>query len=760
MPNAPELPLVSVDSEGTGIDLYHGARPYFFTSCDEDNNLVWLEWDVDPFTREPIVPDEDKRFIREYLRGKSRVLQNPGYDVRALSMLDPLLVWDWPNTYDTLLAGHLLCSNAPHDLTSMTLQYLGMRINQWEDSLEKVVKAAISVVKSKFPRWRRARRGLSEMPSIKEKFWKIDAWIPRALVKQAVTTLDFSFLPPDARQPTVVRANQGYDVAIGRPSKWGNPFVIGQDGTRREVVEKYANYAWNSPLIGDLDELYGKRIGCAGNCAPELCHGDVLRALCHTWMTALRDYGNTDSSVTLPLFKKQRALIQQRGLWDIYKERLKILPIVVDMENVGVTVNETRMNKLRDEFREEAEQAGNVCTNIAKTYDYDLQLPKAGNNKSLTTFVFDVMKLPVVSKTNKGKGANPSLDKVAMDQYQTVLKENSPELAFINSLRSKRKRDTAVNYMDSYERFWLPTKDEGWYVLHPSLNPTGTDTLRWSSANPNEQNISKQEGFNVRYCFGPPPGKEWWSLDYQNIELRIPAYLSNERTMIELFERPDDPPYFGSYHLMNASIVYPDLFWPLAEQKGAFKKKYNATWYQWIKNFGFAVSYGAMESSGTADRAAHKAGAQKLVMDKLKEHTKLNKACIDHAERWGFVETVLDKEVCPERGYPLYCSRTSSGRILPTVPLNYKIQGSACWVIMRAMIKVWQYLRRTKSEATIALQIHDELVIEAPAKPNYGNLPMIRDIVGIMESIGDCIGIPLTVGIEYHGENWSEGDSV
>ena len=66
-----------------------------------------------------------------------------------------------------------------------------------------------------------------------------------------------------------------YDVYIGRPSKWGNPFTIGRDGTRREVVQKYREWIRNNPdLMGALHELRGKTLGCF--CKPESCHGDVL----------------------------------------------------------------------------------------------------------------------------------------------------------------------------------------------------------------------------------------------------------------------------------------------------------------------------------------------------------------------------------------------------------------------------------------------------------------------------------------------------
>ena len=66
-----------------------------------------------------------------------------------------------------------------------------------------------------------------------------------------------------------------YDIYIGRPSKWGNPFSIGKDGTRKEVIEKYEKYILeNEELMNDLHELEGKILGCW--CKPKACHGDVL----------------------------------------------------------------------------------------------------------------------------------------------------------------------------------------------------------------------------------------------------------------------------------------------------------------------------------------------------------------------------------------------------------------------------------------------------------------------------------------------------
>lgn len=76
----------------------------------------------------------------------------------------------------------------------------------------------------------------------------------------------------------VTRRHAPHDIYIGRPSKWGNPYVIGRDGTREQVVAKYEAWLMGRPeLMAALPELRGMRLGCY--CAPHACHGDVLARL-------------------------------------------------------------------------------------------------------------------------------------------------------------------------------------------------------------------------------------------------------------------------------------------------------------------------------------------------------------------------------------------------------------------------------------------------------------------------------------------------
>lgn len=685
--------MIAIDTETNGVDFQHGARPFLVTLCRENGEQLCWEWDVDPLTRKPIFPPEDIEAIREEIESADLLIfQNCKFDAKALSTIG--IEVQWEKVRDTLLASHLLASNQPHDLTSLAVQYLGRDIRHLELAMQEACKKARHLAKTKFPTWRIAREGLSDMPSAKggdkkgakgiesDSPWKLDTWLPRA-------------------------------------------------------------------IAGGLDY-----------------ESD------HPWYTVTSLYANEDSAVTLALWLVMEKELRRRGLWEIYEERLKVLPVIYGMEQRGITIHHGRLQEKQSEFRESSAQAKRVCENIASRYNYELTLPKGACNGSLLGFVFGPLGLEPIKMGKK----SPSLDKGVLEHYEATLPERSRQGTFVRTLRGKRKCDTAISFMESYEKFGIPISRlenlngnaralELYYKLFPSLNPTGTDTLRFSCYNPNGQQISKQSGYNLRYIFGPAPGREWWSLDAKNIELRLPAYEAEEEEMIALFERPNDPPYFGSYHLLIFDILHPEKF-----AKHGYKSKdvYESTWYQWTKNGDFAVQYGAVEKSGTADRAYHVPGAQARIQNRFRKIKKLNDRMVAMADRLGYVETIPDKTVNPNRGYPLLCSRSEWGRVLTTVPLNYHVSGTAMWWMSKGMVRTQSYLDRLNSEDSrgywMVLQVHDELVFDFPRgsgpEPWKTNLPKIRKIQRLMEEGGNDIGIPTPVSVEYHEHSWSVGKTL
>lgn len=660
----------ALDTEGTGLDIRHGARPYFITVAEGDDVWSW-EAPVNPQNRMPQWSRNDLMEVADDIRTSDILyLQNPRYDFLSLRMqykdmgLEKVLLdaWDWDRVRDTLLGGHLLASNQPHDLTTMVLLYLRKNIKPLDDALEVATKEALKIVKREFPDWAIAKTGRFDMPSAKKKTWKYDGWVP----KEVATLL-------------------GYD----------------ED---------------------------------------------------HDWFHVLEAYGNGDSAHTLPLGILFDKLLKEEGLDLIYEERLKLLkPISDHMEWYGLTMSEERTEELYCKLTREAEEYRLECVNLADGEIEDL--PVNGVSNALKYVVFDKFGLKSNKKTPKGK---LSMDKEVLEHWIATLPETSTQWKFIDNLRKYRKRKTAIGYMNSYKKFWLPYDDsyENYdiRIVYPSYNPTGSDTLRFSSQYPNAQQVSKKEHVNTRYCFGPAPGREWWSIDFSNLELRITAYESGEEEMVKLFEAPDEPPYYGSYHMLVFDTLHPDKF---VEYGMDCKKVYADTWYQWTKNGNFAVQYGAVEKSGTADRAYHVKGAQRKIMSRFTEIKKLSKYWIDFANRHGYIETMPDKTVDPEVGYPLYCTRTKQNRVLETVPLSYHTQGTAMWITSKAMVRCHKYLTEEVPEAKGLLisQVHDEIIFEFPVGVGRHHIPILQEL---MVQGGDDIGVPLGSSVTFHPVTWAE----
>ena len=769
--------MISIDTETTGTDLYHGCKPYIVTTCDEDGNQYCWEWDIDPETREPIIPKEELEEVTDFLaRDRSKVLHNSTFDARALQTIG--IEWDWEGTEDTLAASHILSTNTPHDLTSLCLEYLGLNVQPFEDRIKEATNLARQICKRELPHWRIAKPGDHFLPSVRsssdnsrgtesESFWKADMWLPKALLTH-------------------------------------HPELVPED-----TVEGWMG------------------LGKASDCPDHE----------HSWSYLCSEYANSDTASTILLWKRLEELIQEQGLESLYKERLKILPIVCKIQNRGMTLNRNRLQDLKEDYTEHVETASDNLRQIARRYDYELEVPKGATNDSLKSFCFGFvprfksdgkmgckvcgkirpktqrgiegwrkrigqpvkskaplycsercykkriggswLNLPVVERSPKTQ--EPTTNKKAMQIYEHTLEGEQKE--FCNSLTVKRKLGKSLEYIESYQKFWLPLKisyskrhpetdldSSEWFRLHPSLNPFGTDTLRWSSHNPSQQVISKQKDHNdrnLRYIFGPAPGRVWYSLDYDNLELRIPAYECKEPAMLELFESPDTAPYYGSYHLLIFSILHPDKY-DHDDPEGLLKakEKYTSTWYSWTKNGNFAELYGAIDTGdgmGTADVAFHVPGAQAIISKRLKEKNRLNKYWIDYANKHGYVETLPDKSIDPNRGYPIQCRRGRYNKVVETTPLNYHVQGTACWVMMRAMIEIQKLLDTwneglSEPQYFMIANVHDEVLLDFPSGKR--NKAKVKAVQRTMERIGNDIGVTLTCGCDRIDETWLKGQAV
>jgi DNA polymerase I-like protein with 3'-5' exonuclease and polymerase domains len=669
MPKLKNRNIISVDTETTGIDFFHGSKPFLVTMCSLSGENCWWEWDVDPLTRQPRIPKQDKKDIQKIINENTCVFHNAKFDAHALKSVG--IEVNWGNTLDTMLYAHALNSSFPMNLTDLCVSYLGINIEGFEDTIEKIVKECREISRKKYPDWRIAKEGLKDMPSIKggneeDKPWKCDMWLPKAIVKKQQIQNDF-------------------------------------------------------------------------------------------FENSCLEYANGDTFATIKLFECLYIKAKQRGLLKIIKERHKSLRIVYEMERVGITIDPEREKNTRLSYTKTLKKAEQACFEISKKFEYELVFPKGHMNNSLREFCFDrkYLNLP---KVKNSKSGNPSLDKEAKEIYINTLPDGNRKL-FVENLKKRTEISTALGYMDSYRKFQVNN------ILHSSVNMTATRTLRTNSRNPNQQQISKKEmneNHGVRYMFGPQNGYEWWSMDFDNFELRIPAYESGEQAMLELFESPDKSPYFGSYHSLICHILHKEEFEKYKD--GNEFKKNRPDLYRRAKAGNFAELCGAvdtMDGKSTADKTFGVPGAQRIIASRLKEKNNLNEKLKEFANEHGYVETIPDLSVDPNKGYPIICDMTGNGtfkRAKPTQPMSYHVQGTACWIVFKAMTRVNKYLKTLGPDYRIIMNIHDELSFSFPFKDNLGNLKKARRVREIMEECGTDVGVKLTCGMDYHPNNWEKSE--
>lgn len=702
--------MSGLDTETTGRDFAHGSLPFYLTTCDlslpPDERITFFEWPVDPLTRKPQVPKEDIATIQNWV------------DITAN--------WGRPHFSPEIQERHkFVLHNGKFDI--MALTKLGIKNWPWNMTHDTLV--ASHVLSSNTPH---------DLTSLGKEY-----------LGESIEKLE------ETLYEEVKRARDYYRHKV-RP-KLKKEWKIAKDG------------------MPELPSAGGEKVWVNDFWLPKCMATYLKYPDTHEWHTVLRDYSNADSEITARLWEVMKAELVKRDLWEIYLEMMKGPPVLHRMELRGMTYSNIRKTNLVSEYEKRSEDIALQCSRYAKEeYDYNLEMPKGSINKNLYEFATNVLKLPKVMTTATGRA---SYNGDVLDHYIATM-EPGPVLDLVKGWADRNSLGTALGYLDSYDRYAVPKNPRGKYeslfdkdedvtmVVYPSVNPTGTDTLRSTSSNPNAQQISKKKNFNLRYIFGPEEGREWVSTDAENIELRIPAYMSGEKTLIDVFDHPNKAPYFGSYHLVIFDILHPDLF----KKHGAkCKELFDSTWYQWTKNGNFAILYGAQRAK--ADATYHVLGAYDKINRRLTKLRQYGEKQISIARKRGYVETVVDPTVNPRRGYPIKVA-LENGSVSPTRPLNYHVQSTACYWKRKAMVRVdafYQYLnsggkfrgKKWPDGYYLLMDIHDELLHDMPkGKTSSYNLPVVNKVKELMMQGSKDIGIPITVGVKYFPVSWDKPEKM
>jgi DNA polymerase-1 len=344
--------------------------------------------------------------------------------------------------------------------------------------------------------------------------------------------------------------------------------------------------------------------------------------------------------------------------------------------------------------------------------------------QQLASVLYDELKVPAPVKTGKGKVKSTAADILETLAEEWPIVEKVLEYRQLTKLKG--------TYVDA-----LPALiDPGTGRVHTTFNPVGAATGRLSSVNPNLQNIPirTELGREIRSAFIPRSGWKLVTADYSQIELRLLAHFSGDAVLVDSFRRGED------IHTRTASEVFevPPLMVTPELRRNAKAVNFGIVYGQTA--FGLAKALGI--ARGEADRYiksyfARYAGVKKYIESTIKE-----------VQQTGVSKTLYGRE----RPIPDILSRNPNARgFAERTAVNTPLQGTAADLIKAAMLKIDARLTAEKWQAKMLLQVHDELVFEAPADEAAALAKMAKQE---MESVRK-LAVPLVVDTGI-GENWRD----
>ena len=342
------------------------------------------------------------------------------------------------------------------------------------------------------------------------------------------------------------------------------------------------------------------------------------------------------------------------------------------------------------------------------------------STKQLGEILFEKMKLPVIKKTKNGY----STDVDVLEK----LKREDPIIGKILEYRQLMKLNST--YVEGLKPFINPKTKR----IHSFFHQTITATGRISSTEPNLQNIPTrfELGKRVRKVFKPEEGKVYIDADYSQIELRVLAHISEDKHMIEAFNHNED------IHKQAASKVFKTPIDEVTKEQRSNAKAVNFGIVYGISDFGLAEQLGISRKR-----------AKQYIDEYLTEYAGIKQFMeniIEKTKEKGYVETLFHRRrYVPELNSKNYMVRQFGNR----VAMNTPIQGTAADIMKIAMINVNRELKERKLKAKIILQVHDEMMIEAPESEKEE----VKDIMKKEMESAIQLKIPLVAEIS-EARNW------
>lgn len=413
-------------------------------------------------------------------------------------------------------------------------------------------------------------------------------------------------------------------------------------------------------------------------------------------------YAKADVEMTMALFK----FFQEKGVIDdpVYKMEMRVLPVVVDIVRQGMRVDKKYVTE------QAVQSTAKVCElQLRATKEHGVE--NLGSNDQVADALFNKAGLTCLMRTDKG---NPCLDEVELAKY------NHPLVEMVSSYRELVK----LNSTYLQPMMHKTDKDD---ILHASLNQVGARTGRFSSSNPNIQNIPRSGGaIDIRRGFITKPGHRLLLVDLSQIEIRVLAHYCKEPVLLETLKDRQ-----GDIHGATAKVLFDSA-----------EKKFRTV----AKTLNFATIYGA-GSQQIADSLNKALPDQNISVGEAAEFKRQYFKGYPMVQQflWDVQNEIRKKGYVYDvygRKYPCEADVAYRGA-------NYLIQGCSALLAKKTMTNLYTFLKPYKSR--LCNIIHDEFLIDLHNDEDF----LIEKLVAIIEDHHE-FRVPIYANAAISSTSWAE----
>ncbi len=453
---------------------------------------------------------------------------------------------------------------------------------------------------------------------------------------------------------------------------------------------------------------------------PEFAWDTMLGAYLHNPQEktyALSQFAREDAAGVLTLAEKQQKQLEDEGMTALMREiEMPLLYVLFDMEQAGFQVDGKVLSDLGKEFTQQAEELKEEVYKLTGVRGFNLN-----STQQLGKVLFETLDLPHGKKTQRGYSTDADTLEKLIDlhpciapilKYRQVVKLNSTYI------------DALIRKMDATGR------------VHTYFDQTGTATGRISSSEPNLQNIPvrTEMGREIRKAFITKPGFVLADADYSQIELRVMAHFSGDHAMVDAFRKGQD------IHTRTAAEVYGVPMEQVTREMRSSAKAVNFGLVYGISEFGLARNIGVSrrQAGDFIARYFERYPGVKKFMDEA----------VKKGYDQGYAVTMMGRRrQLPE----LKASNANTRNFGERAAMNTPVQGTAADIIKLAMVRVHDALKKEGLQARLILQVHDELLIEAPKDEEE---TVCRILQECMEQVYQ-LSVPLVAEVKT-GQSWFE----